>query len=60
MRLEGRNGNSGQTLVHFTKELGLCSADNWTSLIAQLVKNLPGVQETPVLFLGRQDPLQKG
>ena len=30
------------------------------SLIAQLVKNLPAVQETPVRFLGREDPLEKG
>ena len=30
------------------------------SLIAQLVKNPPAVQETPVRFLGREDPLEKG
>ena len=30
------------------------------SLIAQLVKNLPAVQETPVRFLGQEDPLEKG
>ena len=30
------------------------------SLIAQLVKNLPAMQETPVQFLGWQDPLEKG
>ena len=30
------------------------------SLIAQLVKNLPAMQETPVRFLGREDPLEKG
>ena len=32
----------------------------WASLIAQLVKNLPVIQETPVRFLGRKDPLEKG
>ena len=32
----------------------------WASLIAQLVKNLPAVQETPVRYLGREDPLEKG
>ena len=32
----------------------------WASLIAQLVKNLPAVQETPVQFLGQEDPLEKG
>ena len=29
-------------------------------LIAQLVKNLPAMQETPVRFLGWEDPLEKG
>ena len=31
-----------------------------SSLIAQLVKNPPAVQETPVQFLGQEDPLEKG
>ena len=31
----------------------------WTSLIAQLVKNLPAMQETWVWFLGWKDPLEK-
>jgi len=26
----------------------------------QLVKNLPAMQETPVQFLGWEDPLEKG
>jgi len=30
------------------------------SLIAQLVKNPPVMQETPVWFLGQEDPLEKG
>ena len=30
------------------------------SLIAQLLKNLPAMQETPIRFLGREDPLEKG
>ena len=29
-------------------------------LVAQLVKNPPAVQETPVRFLGREDPLEEG
>ena len=33
---------------------------SWASLVAQLVKNLPAMQETPVRFLGREDPLEKG
>ena len=31
-----------------------------TILIAQLVKNPPAMQETPVRFLGWEDPLEKG
>ena len=31
----------------------------WASLIAQLVKNPPAMQETPVRFLGGEDPLEK-
>ena len=30
------------------------------SLVAQIVKNLPGMQETPVRSLGQEDPLEKG
>ena len=32
----------------------------WASLVAQLVKNLPAMQETPVGFLGWEGPLEKG
>ena len=32
----------------------------WASLIAQLVKNLPAMQTTPIQFLGWEDPLEKG
>ena len=28
-------------------------------IIAELVKNSPAVQETPVRFLGQEDPLEK-
>ena len=38
-------------------------AKSWTrlaSLVAQLVKNPSAMQETPVGFLGRKDPLEKG
>ena len=33
---------------------------NRVSLIAQLVMNLPEMQETPVQFLGQEDLLVKG
>ena len=32
----------------------------WASLVAQIVKNLPPKQETPVQSLGQEDPLEKG
>ena len=33
---------------------------SWALLVAQLVKNLPALQETPVRFLGQEDLLEKG
>ena len=35
-------------------------ADWWASLIVQLVKNPPAMQETPVQLLGWEDLLEKG
>ena len=40
----------------FSFLIGTC----WASLIAQLVKSLPAIQETLVWFLGWKDPLEKG
>ena len=37
-----------------------CIANLGDSLIAQLVKHLPAMQEIPVQFLGQEDPLEKG
>ena len=39
-------------MVNFTKILDF--------LVAQMVKNLPAMQETRVRSLGREDPLEKG
>ena len=33
---------------------------SWASLLAQLVKNPPAMQETMVRFLGQEDLLEKG
>ena len=33
---------------------------SWVSLVAQLLKNLPAMQETWVRTLGWEDPLEKG
>jgi len=32
----------------------------WASLLAQIVKNLPAMQDTWVRSLGQEDPLEKG
>ena len=32
----------------------------WASLVAQMGKNLPAVQDTRLGFLGWEDPLEKG
>ena len=35
--------------------------EDWgVSLVAQLVGNLPAMQETPVQFLGKEVPLEQG
>ena len=44
----------------FKKAFGYLSLSFWASLVAQLVKNLPAMQETQVRSLGREDPLEKG
>ena len=31
----------------------------WASLVAEMVKNMPAMQKTWVLFLGSEDPLGK-
>ena len=36
------------------------SSINWAFLVAQLVKNLPAMQEILVRFLGQEAPLEKG
>ena len=40
--------------------IGYPAQYSWASLVAQVVKNLPTMQETWVRFLGWEDPLQKG
>ena len=47
-----------------TSTWGDCSAVFYKTkqgfLVAQLVENLPAMQETQVQFLGWEDPLEKG
>ena len=59
----------GEEICTHTRDLGIASAhphgncyggnNLQASLIAQLVKNQPAIQETPVQFLGTEDPLEK-
>ena len=42
------------------EEIGYPLYYTWASLLAQLVKNLPAMQETWVRSLGWEDPLEKG
>ena len=42
------------------KGIGYTLQYSWASLVAQLVKNPPAMQETPVQFLSWEDPLEKG
>ena len=39
---------------------GIRCVSRWASLVAQLVKNLPAMQETTVRSLGWEDSLEKG
>ena len=45
--------------VHFP-QMSSPLRDHGVSLVAQLVRNLPAVQETLVQFLNQEDPLEKG
>ena len=47
-------------LYNFKILLSYCLIIVKASLVAQLIKNLPAIQETLVQFLGREDPLEKG
>ena len=42
------------------EEIGYLLQYSWASLVVQLVKNLLAMQETPVQFLGQENPLEKG
>ena len=44
---------------HFCPVYSLPIPYMWASLVAQLVKNLPAMQETWVRSLGWEDPLEK-
>ena len=52
-------GHEPRSMI-FRREISLLLKSTWTSLVAQMVKNLPSVQETWVQSLGGKDPLEKG
>ena len=54
--LEMDNGDDGTTVKIYLISLNHIL---WASLIAQLIKNPPAMQETLVQFLGQEDPLEK-
>ena len=39
--------------------IGYTPQYSWASLVAQTVKNLPAMQETPVRSLGLEDPMEE-
>ena len=56
--LPANTGNAG-SIARLERSPGEGNAFR-ASLIAQLVKNLPAMQETLVRFLGQEDLLEKG
>ena len=54
------NGVSARTIYHcLDSSVKISLAIIWASLVAQLGKNLPAMQESQVRFLGQEDPLEK-
>ena len=49
-------GTKGMMSLHKAFQSRTC----WTPLMAQMVRNLPAIQETQILTLGQEDPLEKG
>ena len=47
-------------MLHATHSISSGLQALGASLLAQLVKNLPAMRETPVRSLGWEDPLEKG
>ena len=52
--------NNGIFHITKTKYLIICVGTQRASLVAQLIKNPPAMQETLIQFLGWEEPLEKG
>ena len=48
-----------QLSIHISKVYVTTQLHCWVSVVAQLVKNPPAMQETLVQFLGQEDLLEK-
>ena len=57
MALSSDKDNAETVWINLLKKT---HCNSYTSLIAQLVKNSPAMQETLVRFLGQEDPIEKG
>ena len=56
----GKGRNKQQSgILEKTMDWGSEDLISRASLVAQLAKNLPAMQETPVQFLGQEAPLEK-
>jgi len=51
---------AGMKVIMYVTYLALCLVCGGASLVPQMIKNLPAMQETWVLSLGQVDPLEKG
>ena len=58
-RYLGLHGSCDKLTALHWKRAGETEYPLLASLIAKSVKNLPAMQETPVQFLGQEDPLEK-
>jgi len=57
---EGWFGNDSSDYIYCVLYFYYALYFYWASLVAQMVKNLPAMQETWVGSLGQEDPLEKG
>ena len=47
-------------MYKYNRQIIILVQSVFASLVVQLVKNLPAMQETPVQFLSQEDSLEKG
>ena len=55
-----KSGRTGPQTTVTNRDLSYCLCVFWASLVAQLRKNLPAIQETWVQSLGWEHPLERG